>query len=172
MDSNPNKHAAAAPADTDAQQTAPNADAAPVASPNWAPTIRAMMQSEKRRGNVKDFVVIAHHGMIYDHDRTWQVRAQLPAELQPGWRVFVFDRDGNLAMMHVVRDEGENLWLSAGHGEHKVPRSECYPTGIPRAPKLVHKSQLRSYVGERWAALFWHQKLGRRVTNPGKAKVH
>jgi hypothetical protein len=131
-----------------------------------------MMKSQKRRGNVKDYVVMAHHGLIYDHDRTYQVRAKLPDELKPGWHVFVFDRDGELTMMQVVRDEGENLWLTAGHGEHKYAGRSATRRGS-RARRSWYTSRgCITYLGERWAALFWHQKLGRRVTNPGKAKAH
>jgi hypothetical protein len=160
------------PAERGENPPAPPAGDAP--RMNYLPQIESMMKSAKRRGNPKDFVILAHHGIVYDHDRQWQVRAQLPKKLEPGWHVYTFDKDGQLAPMRVVRDEGENVWLTAGEGfsEHKVPRSECYPTGIPRTPKLVHKSRLISYIGARYAGLFWHQSLGRRVTNPGKAKAH
>lgn len=135
--------------------------------------IRALMAASKRKGNVKDFVIIAHHGVIYDHDRRFEVRAKLPETLTAGVHVYLFNRDGELEPMHVVRvEENGDPWVSNGNSAHKVTRGECYPTGIPRTPKLIHKSRLAPYIGERFAAMFWHKSLNRRVVHPGKDRVH
>lgn len=143
--------------------------AAPSGPMNYVEHIRAMMKSDKRRGNVKDFVILAHHATIYDNDRYYEVRARLPDQLEPKSHVYVYDRDGELVPASVVRvDEEGAIWLTFGNGEFKVTRAECYPTAIPRTPKLVHKSRLARYIGDRYSSMFWNKTLNKRVVRPGK----
>lgn len=126
--------------------------------------MRELMKVERLRGNPKDFVLAVKNTQILDFERAIMVKASLPEKIDHGNHVWNPDRDGRLRPLRVVEDLGDNLKVTNETAEFLIPRSEAYPTGLPIAPTLIHKSRLRFLVGEKVGGIFWNARINQRTT--------
>jgi hypothetical protein len=146
---------------------APNVASDPPRSP--LDMIRALMRDQGYRGNPRDYAVLSGRQSIQDHQRQWTVQATLPPKLEEGSGVWVRTASGGTVGALVVADEGEQVVVKVPQmGTFRRTRAQVYATGIPEKPTVVHKRDLRRFVGEKWGALFWNPKIGRRVGRPRK----
>jgi hypothetical protein len=123
--------------------------------------VRLAMEQARIRGNPHDYVILRDQNQIVTTRKVYEVGASLPDRIPRGAHVYVFDKAGALCAVEVREDRGETLLLWNGASEFEEERREVYPLQIPRRPTVVHRRQLREYIGAA-AAGFWDAKHQRR----------
>lgn len=139
--------------------------------PQGLSMIQQCMTLHKKRGNPRDFVVLSEHAKLYDGERVFQVRANLPEKLEVGnwvWLVDTSKPEQPMKPAIVKQDNGPELLLLAPNGktEWVQDRAACYPTSVPGRATPVHKSKLADIIGKDLAARWWDKSLGRIVRTP------
>lgn len=138
--------------------------------------IKEILESNKEKGNPRDYVVITHRRQILDVSGVFEIKAELPDEMEPGNHVWVRGYVNNheiIASAIVVEDnievDGKMHTMLRDEPRTKewlLDRDELSPLPLTMNPMLIHKRKLDFYLGEGWADTFWNFKLNRRRAHP------